>query len=53
VIGTFLLVVVLHGLWDSRGGLPWYAVLSAVSLGLLWLEVRHLPTARDLPPALA
>jgi RsiW-degrading membrane proteinase PrsW (M82 family) len=49
VLATFLLVVVLHGLWDSRGGVWWYAVLSAVSLGLLALEVRHLPTSRQLP----
>ena len=51
VFVTFLLVVVLHGLWDSGSGLLWYAVLSLVSLGLLWWQARRLPADPALPPA--
>lgn len=37
---TFVLVVVLHGLWDSFGSIPVYAVLGLVSLGLLLAVAR-------------
>jgi RsiW-degrading membrane proteinase PrsW (M82 family) len=39
--GTFLLVVVLHGLWDGLGSLVGHAVIALVSLGLLRREVQR------------
>ncbi|RZS91031.1 RsiW-degrading membrane proteinase PrsW (M82 family) [Motilibacter rhizosphaerae] len=40
-VATFALVVVLHGLWDSRSDWWWYLGVGAVSLGLLALEARR------------
>ena len=48
--GTFLLVVVLHGLWDGLGSLVGHAVIALVSLGLLRREIRR-SLLVDMTPA--
>jgi RsiW-degrading membrane proteinase PrsW (M82 family) len=40
-VGMFVLVVVLHGLWDAMSSPLAYLVLGLVSLGLLGREVRR------------
>lgn len=51
---VFVLAVVLHATWDSVAVTPAYAVLSAISLGLLTLTAHRLAseerTAHQQPP---
>ncbi len=39
--GTFILVIVLHALWDGIGGVLAYLVLAVLSLGLLRRALRR------------
>lgn len=51
-LGTFTLVVVLHTIWDSTSGWPWYLGLATVSLGLLHLRlwrIRRTDAAGPVP----
>ncbi len=44
---TFVLVAVLHGLWDGLGLLATYFVLAAISLGVLRVRIETAASERD------
>jgi hypothetical protein len=49
--GTYLIAVVLHTAWDGANDIAVYAVLSAISLGLLTLTAHRIATAERLAAA--